>query len=177
MGQRTVNGKKILWSRGNGWAFAGIARVLEYLPKNNHSRQGYVDIFVRQAGELIKRQGADGLWRANLDDPNEFPDPESSGTGFFCFGLAWGINQGFLNRQVKKAWRGLTQNVSPGGKVLWGQLVDDQPHATAHTSMLPAHFCWREARYIIWPTQNSAPGMANKQARFKMYPVFFPSAG
>src|SRR5206468_6226989 len=64
-----------------------------------------------------------------------------------------------------------------GGKVLWGQLVDDQLHATAHTSMLPAHFCWREARYIIWPTQNSAPGMANKQARFKMYPVFFPSAG
>ena len=122
------------------------------------------------------------MWRANLDDPNEFPDPESSGTGFFCFGLAWGINQGFLNRQeylpaVKKAWRGLTQNVSPGGKVLWGQLVDDQPHATAQTSMLPAHFCWREARYIIWPTQNSAPGMANQQARFNMYPVFFPSAG
>ena len=139
IGQRTTNGKKILWSRGNGWAFAGIARVLEYLPKNNRSRQRYVDIFVRQAGELIKRQGADGMWRANLDDPNEFPDPESSGTGFFCFGLAWGINQGFLNRQeylqaVRKAWRGLTQNVSPGGKVLWGQLVDDQPRATARDS-------------------------------------------
>ena len=79
------------------------------------------------------------MWRANLDDPNEFPDPESSGTGFFCFGLAWGINQGMLNRQeylpaVKKAWSGLTQNVSPGGKVLWGQLVDDQPHATARDS-------------------------------------------
>src|SRR5437867_8004370 len=28
-------------------------------------------------------------------------------------------------------------------------------------------------KYIL--TQNSAPGMANKQARFKMYPVFFPS--
>ena len=99
--------------------------MLEYLPKNNRSRQGYVDIFVRQAGELIKRQGADGLWRANLDDPNEFPDPESSGTGFFCFGLAWGINQGFLNRQeylpaVKKAWRGLTQNVSREAKFFGG---------------------------------------------------------
>src|SRR6266700_2119770 len=67
--QRTANGKKILWSRGNGWAFAGIARVLEYLPTDSPSRQRYVEIFLRQAAELIKRQGADGMWRANLDDP------------------------------------------------------------------------------------------------------------
>ena len=39
----------------------------------------------------VKRQGADGLWRENLDDPNQIPSPETSGTGFFCFGLAWGI--------------------------------------------------------------------------------------
>ena len=31
IGQRTANGRKIIWSRGNGWAFAGIARGLEYL--------------------------------------------------------------------------------------------------------------------------------------------------
>ena len=31
--QRTANGKKIFWSRGNGWVFAGIARTLEFFPK------------------------------------------------------------------------------------------------------------------------------------------------
>ena len=138
-GRRTKNGKKILWSRGNGWVFAGIPRILDYLPKNDLSREHYLAIYRRQAAELIKRQGADGLWRENLDDPNEFPNPETSGTGFFCFGLAWGINHRVLNRQkylptVMKAWHGLTQSLSPEGKVLWGQQVDDQPHATARDS-------------------------------------------
>ena len=72
----------------------------------------------------------------NLDDPQQYPDPETSGTGFFCFGLAWGINHGVLNRKlflpaVEKSWQGLTQSLSPEGKVLWGQLVNDQPGATA----------------------------------------------
>ena len=139
IGQRTANGKKIFWSRGNGWAFAGIARVLEYLPKNHPSRQHYLEIFRQQAAELIKRQGADGLWRVNLEDPNQFPNPETSGTGFFCFGLAWGINHGVLNRKeylpaVEKAWAGLTQSLSPEGKVLWGQQVDGEPHLVARES-------------------------------------------
>ena len=139
IGQRTANGKKIFWSRGNGWAFAGIARVLQYLPKPHPSRQSYLAIFRRQAGELIKRQGADGLWRVNLDDADQFPNPETSGSGFFCFGLAWGINHGVLNRQeylpaVEKAWAGLTQSLSPEGKVLWGQPVDGEPHAVARES-------------------------------------------
>src|SRR2546426_6044663 len=60
---------------------------------------------------------------------------------------------------------------------LFRSISPARPHATARTSMLPAHFCWREARYIVWPTQNSAPGMANKQARFKMYPGLFRALG
>jgi len=139
IGQKTRNGRKILWSRGNGWVFAGIPRILDYLPSDDPSREHYLAVYRRQAAELIKRQGSDGLWRANLDDSDEFPNPETSGTGFFCYGLAWGINQGVLDRQqylpaVQKAWRGLTESVSPEGKVLWGQLVDDQPHAATRES-------------------------------------------
>ena len=134
--QRTANSKKVFWSRGNGWVFAGIARILEYLPQRDPSRQHYVEIFRRQAGALVERQGADGLWRANLDDPDQLPNPETSGSGFFCFGLAWGINHRVLNRAqylpaVEKAWKGLSQSVSPEGKILWGQLVDVQPHKVA----------------------------------------------
>jgi unsaturated rhamnogalacturonyl hydrolase len=135
IGERTVNGKKILWSRGNGWAFAGIARILEYLPRNDPDRQKYITIFRRMASELIKRQSPDGFWRANLDDPEDVPNPESSGTGFFCFGLAWGINHHVLDRSAylsatENAFVALQGDVSPEGRVEWGQLVDFRPHAT-----------------------------------------------
>ena len=137
--QRTQSGKKILWSRGNGWVFAGIPRVVDYLPKDDPNREHYLAVYRRQAEALIKRQGADGLWRGNLDDPDEFPNPETSGTGFFCFGLAWGVNHGVLSREeylpaVRKAWHGLTQSLSPEGKVLWGQGVDDRPNSTGRDS-------------------------------------------
>lgn len=88
VGKLTAHGKKVFWSRGNGWAFAGIARMLEFLPKNDPERKKYLAIYRRMASELIKRQSDDGFWRANLDDAEDVPNPESSGTGFFCFGLA-----------------------------------------------------------------------------------------
>jgi rhamnogalacturonyl hydrolase YesR len=133
IGKKTANGRKILWSRGNGWLFGGIARILEYLPENHPSRPEYVRIFRRMAAELVKRQGADGLWRPNLDDPEEVPTPETSGTGFFCYGLAWGIHHGVLERStylppVLKAWAGLRENVSSEGRPLRGQQVDFQPN-------------------------------------------------
>src|SRR6266481_4855998 len=30
-----ANGKKMFWSRGNGWVMGGIVRTLEYLPKDD----------------------------------------------------------------------------------------------------------------------------------------------
>ncbi|HZU24732.1 MAG TPA: glycoside hydrolase family 88 protein [Bryobacteraceae bacterium] len=132
-GRRTAQGRKILWSRGNGWAFAGIARILEYLPESDPKRGEYIGIYKRMAAELVRRQRADGLWSPNLDDPRDIDLPETSGTGFFTYGMAWGINHGVLSRDaylpvVDRAWAGLAANVSPEGKVLWGQVVDNQPH-------------------------------------------------
>ena len=103
-----------------------------YLPKDDPSRPRYVELFKTMAASLAKRQSADGLWRSNLDDPDEFPMPETSGTGFFCYGLAWGIRNGLLDREaylpvVKKAWAGLVRCVSDEGQVQWGQLVGAFP--------------------------------------------------
>lgn len=137
--RKTAIGRKILWSRGNGWAFAGIARVLEYLPKDDPRRPEYLSLFKKMAAELARRQGSDGLWRPNLDDPADIPFPETSGSGFFCFGFAWGINEGVLDRSeylpaVGRAWAALARNVSPEGKVLWGQQVDGQPNMVKQDS-------------------------------------------
>lgn len=139
IGKRTAGGGKILWSRGNGWVFGGIARLLDYLPPQDPQRPRYVSLMQTMAAALAKRQGEDGLWRPNLGDPAELPMPETSGTGFFCYGMAWGINHGILEREiylpvVQKAWAGLRRAVSPEGKVLWGQQVDAMPHAVRQES-------------------------------------------
>ncbi|MGN6555329.1 MAG: glycoside hydrolase family 88/105 protein [Verrucomicrobiota bacterium] len=134
IGKTTAHGKKVFWSRGNGWVLAGTALILEYLPPSDPQRPRYVNLFKTMAAAVAQRQGADGLWRPNLDDPQDVPVPETSGTGFFCYSIAWGINHGLLDREtylpvVQKAWRGLVQSVSPEGKVQWGQPVGDSPAA------------------------------------------------
>ena len=98
IGQTTRNGKKVFWSRGNGWVFAGLVRVLEYLPKDDPQRPRYVALLKTMAAAIAQSQGADGLWRPNLADPADVEGPETSGSGFFCFGMAWGIRHGILDR-------------------------------------------------------------------------------
>ena len=96
-----------------------------------------------------RARARDGFWRPNLADPEHVPVPESSGTGFFCYGMAWGIRNGVLDKEtylpvVKKAWTALAGAVSPTGMVQWGQQVGDRPAATRkprHTNMSPARSC------------------------------------
>lgn len=132
IGLKSPNGKKILWSRGNGWVFAALPQILKYIPKDDPYYERYVDLYNRMAKTLAARQHEDGLWRSNLGDPEHYLMPESSGTSFFTYGFAWGINQGLLDRKVYlpvvvKAWNGLARSVHPNGKLGWVQPVDAQP--------------------------------------------------
>jgi rhamnogalacturonyl hydrolase YesR len=132
---KTPAGKKVFWSRGNGWVLAGIARVLEYLPANDPQRPRYVALFRHMAAVIARCQGSDGLWRPSLADPEHVPAKETSGTGFFCYGMSWGIRNGILDRDtylpvVKKAWAGLAASLSPEGMVQWGQQVGNRPELT-----------------------------------------------
>ncbi len=134
IGQRTAHGKKVFWSRGNGWVFASFPRILPYLGADDPERARYEALFRTMAAALVRRQPEDGRWRPNLDDPQEFSTPETSGTGFFCYGLAWGVRRGLLEERVylpaaRRAWAGLVASVAPEGKVQWGQSVDSQPAA------------------------------------------------
>jgi hypothetical protein len=79
-----------------------------------------------------------GLARG-LDDAVSLLQPESSGTGFFCHGLAWGVDRGILAGQnhrepVARAMLGLANSVSPEGRVLWGQKVDSRTNPAARES-------------------------------------------
>ena len=137
IGKPNRNGKKVFWARGNGWVMGGTVRVLQHLPKNRPTRARYVRLLRTMAASVARVQGEDGRWRPSLLDPLEAPVPETSSTGFFCYALAWGINNGHLDRRtylpvVRRAWRGLVSSVREDGKLGWVQQIGMAPaHVTA----------------------------------------------
>jgi rhamnogalacturonyl hydrolase YesR len=130
--KREANGKKVFWSRGNGWVLAGLAKVLQNLPA---SHPGYAKLraqFVEMSSRIASLQTKDGTWHASLLDPESYPMPETSGTGFFVYGLAWGINAGVLDRAtfepvVLRGFSALTDTVDPNGRLMWVQPVGADP--------------------------------------------------
>lgn len=129
---KSKNGKKVFWSRGNGWVLAGLARLLDYLPKDDVSRPKYENLFKDMSQKIASLQPADGLWRPSLLDADDVPTSETSGSAFFAYALAWGINNGLLDRAayepvVRKAWTGLAQAVTPEGKLGYVQKVAAAP--------------------------------------------------
>jgi rhamnogalacturonyl hydrolase YesR len=96
------------------------------LEANDPYRGKYELLLKEMSSRLIQLQGDDGMWRASLLDPDEFPMKESSGTAFFCYGMAWGINNGILEKDkflpaVLSAWDGLCNVVNEYGRVCYVQ--------------------------------------------------------
>jgi rhamnogalacturonyl hydrolase YesR len=135
--QREPNGRKVFWSRGNGWVFAGLARMLQDMPDGYPGRPRYVALFRDMAEKIASLQGDDGYWRSSLLDPASRPNPETSGTGFFTFGLARGVNSGLLDPGrygpvALRGWAALARAMHPDGMLGWVQRIGDAPGATTH---------------------------------------------
>jgi rhamnogalacturonyl hydrolase YesR len=142
LNKRTKNGKKIFWSRGNGWVFAGLARTLAYLPRDYPSRARYVALFGDMAAKLASLQQADGTWRPSLLDAAEFPYSETSGTALDCFAFAWGIDHGLLDRATylpvaARAWAALMAGLRPDGLPGYAQGVGKAPGAVTANGTQP----------------------------------------
>ncbi len=130
------HGEKLFWSRGNGWVFSGLARIIPSIAKDDPRRAYYVALFQRMAARLLTLQRANGYWPPSLlGDPLTSAD-ETSGTGFFVHGMAWGIKEGLLDRAtylpaVTKGWAALNRAIQPDGRLGWVQQVSDRPEAVA----------------------------------------------
>jgi len=129
---KEANGKKIFWSRGNGWVMGGLVRVISELPKDYPTRDFYIQNYKEMAEKIVTLQQADGLWRASLLDPDSYPGGEASGSGFYIYALAWGINNGILDKAkylpaVEKGWVGLNGLIQPNGHVGWCQPIGADP--------------------------------------------------
>jgi len=126
------NGRKIFWSRGNGWVFAATVRMLQYLPANHPERPRLEQLFKEMAEKLRPLQQPGGLWSASLLDSADFPMPESSGSALFTYGFAWGVNQGLLDRAtyepvIRQAWTALVACVEADGRLTHIQPAGDRP--------------------------------------------------
>jgi len=111
---KTKNGLKDFWARGNGWVFAGLAKVLEELPEDNSHRKEYLKVYIDLAKSLASAQQPEGFWSRSILDLEHAPGYETSGTAFFTFGYLWGVNNGILDRStyeptIRKAWEYLTE--------------------------------------------------------------------
>ena len=133
------NGQKVFWGRGNGWVAGGLCSVLEALPKDYPDRPKYEKLLVELCASLAAVQGQDGLWRASLLDPDSYPLGETSSSTFFCYGIAWAINHGVIDRAAylpaaQKAWKGLMACVEPDGMLGYVQLPADSPRSPTYRS-------------------------------------------
>jgi rhamnogalacturonyl hydrolase YesR len=137
--RREANGKKVFWSRGNGWVMAGLVRMLQLLPTNHPSRTRFQKLFQEMAESILKTQQPDGLWHSSLLDPESYPLKEASGSGFFAYALAWGVNQGLLDGTkfkpaIRKAWTALAGCVDAEGKLTHVQPIGSDPKTFADDS-------------------------------------------
>ncbi len=116
-------GKPVFWSRGNGWVMGGLARTLEYMPRNEKDRSRYVEQLRQMAAAVAALQDPrSGLWHSDLLDARDYPQPEVSGSALMTFAMAWGVNHGILSRAqyepvIAKAWRGLVEQIYADGRL------------------------------------------------------------
>ena len=127
------NGEDCYWSRGNGLVLAALVRTMDFLPDDSAYRNEYITVFKEMVDALAACQRDDGFWNVSLLDPSNFGGKELTGTSLFVYGMAWGINNGVLDKGrytpiVQKAWKALVEDcVHPNGFLGYVQGTGKQP--------------------------------------------------
>jgi len=130
--QKQDNGRKLFWARGNGWVMGALVKILEVLPADDPARPRFVQKLRDMSAAVAAIQGPDGLWRSGLLDPASYDLPEISGSAFFTYAIAYGIDQHILDRKqylpvVQKAWAGMLTHIYADGRLGSIQPIDGQP--------------------------------------------------
>ena len=141
--RRDDQGRKLFWSRGNGWVFAGIANMLDALPKDDPDRPRLESAVPRDGGEAAGAAEARRLLATFVVGPENSP-PETSGTGFYVYGLAWGVNHGLLDAPgirppIDKGWAALDTRRGEGRQARLGA-----------TGQRPAREGRRNGHAVLW---------------------------
>ena len=97
--------KDCYWSRGNGWVYMALARVMQFTPDDEAHRESYVGDFLKMSEGLLNCQREDGSWNVSLAAPSNYGQegsegPEMTGTSLFVGGLAYGVRTGLLDAET-----------------------------------------------------------------------------
>ncbi|WP_370476314.1 glycoside hydrolase family 88/105 protein [Tamlana flava] len=127
------NGEDAYWSRGNGWVIGALAKTLAIIPEDAPHREQYIMDLKSMAQALVPIQRKDGFWNVSLHDPTHYGGKETSGTALFIYGMAYGINNGILDREkylpvVLKGWAAITEDaLHKNGFLGWLQSTGKEP--------------------------------------------------
>lgn len=129
---RLDNGTKIFWSRGNGWVFAGLCNIMNELDAKSKAYKYFLKIYKQMAKKLLQIQTPAGHWSMSLLGQQFYPTPETSGSSFYIYGLAWGINKGILDKEsyepaVKRGWMAMESYITPEGMLGYVQPIGGGP--------------------------------------------------
>ena len=130
--KRLDNGTKIFWARGNGWVFAGLTNIMNELKPETKEYKYFLKIYKKMAKKLLDIQTPKGHWSMSLLGQKFYPTPETSGSSFYIYGLAWGINKGILDKEtyigaVEKGWLAMTSYVTSDGMLGYVQPIGAGP--------------------------------------------------
>lgn len=130
------DGGKSFWARGDGWVLAGLAKVLADMPQDYKGRDFFVQRFRQLAEGVARCQRPEGYWSRSMLCEQDAPGPETSGTAFFCYGLLWGVNHGYLDKEqygetIERAWQYLsTKALQDDGSIGYVQPIGEKPDPT-----------------------------------------------
>jgi unsaturated rhamnogalacturonyl hydrolase len=108
------------WARANGWAIMAMAELLDVLPEDHPDRARILELYRAHAIGLMQAQGHAGLWHQLLDRHESYE--ETSASAMFVFGIARGINRGWLDPlafgpTVSLGWNAVASKVNAAGQV------------------------------------------------------------
>ncbi len=89
--------RKLFWGVGNGWAAAGMTRVIRALPDSMKQEKELLTGFVKELIDgCLKYQRQDGLFHDILDDPSTFV--ETNAAQMFAYAIFRGVKGGWLDK-------------------------------------------------------------------------------
>jgi len=108
------------WSRGNGWMAAGMAELLQCLPKDSKDRPRILKGYQSMMKSLKNYQNSNGLWNQLINESDCWA--ETSGSAMFTFALIKGVKNGWLDAKeyapiVRKAWIALVSYINDRDEV------------------------------------------------------------
>lgn len=130
-GVKENDGKNSYWSRGNGWVYVALQRVMDQLDEDDEYYQQLKDDYMLMSSALPAIQREDGFWNASLVS-SEYNGPELTGTALFLSGLSWGLRKGYLvgdeyREAADRAWEACKACVHDNGFLGYVQGTSDRP--------------------------------------------------